>query len=144
MSTLTHTVRLSMSATWTDEGTWTFSKTGASGAEAVEGALQTASAAQVLEFDVTWAGDPTAGDDVTVEYDGDGDIYKTGGDSTDDKMEASGVFPITNCEGDLPGPSTGVSISPTGGTLFWNNDMLTQERMRSPFRSGIRRNPQRY
>jgi len=36
------------------------------------------------------------------------------------------------------------SISPTGGTLLWNNSMLSQERMRSVYRSGIRRNTSRY
>ena len=35
-------------------------------------------------------------------------------------------------------------ISPTGGTLLWNNGMNSQERMQSVYNSGIRRNTNRY
>ena len=41
-------------------------------------------------------------------------------------------------------PAVTYSISPTGGTLLWNNSMLSQERIRSVYRSGIRRNTNRY
>ena len=110
-------VNLSTEVTWTSQGIWTF--TNQTTAESTTGTITSSSPTSSLIFNITWITDPVENDSIVVSYNGLGDFYKTGGDSTDDKMESFDDFVLHNCL-NLPPPSGNSVEWVTGTDIEWS------------------------